>query len=81
MFVYTTKDLKWWINPRNLGKCHKVFTKLVKIELQMELSTLLVNGMDMLLSVESCRKSNSQLCQSATKKEVLLGSSTRREPT
>lgn len=67
IFVYTTKDLKWWINPRDIGKCHKVSTKLVKIELQMELYALLVNGMDMLLCVESCKKSNSQLGQSATK--------------
>ena len=52
IFVYTTKDLKWWINPRDIGKCHKVSTKLVKIELQMELYALLVNGLDMLLRFE-----------------------------
>jgi hypothetical protein len=33
----------------------------------MQLYALLVNGMDMLLCVELCKKSNSQLGQSVTK--------------
>jgi hypothetical protein len=33
----------------------------------MELYALLVNGIDMLLCVESCKKSNNQLGKSVTK--------------